>query len=104
MRQILVDYARGRGARKRGGDRHHTTLDAAQLSVESIADEMIDPDEALTRLAAVDDWLARLVEWRFFAGMTEEEIAAAEGIAARTVRRDWQKARAFLYRELRRGD
>jgi len=103
MRQILVDYARERGATKRGGDRHQTTLDAAQLSVESIAGEMIDLDEALTKLAAVDDWLARLVEWRFFAGMTEEEIAAAEGIAARTVRRDWQKARAFLYRELRRG-
>jgi RNA polymerase sigma factor (TIGR02999 family) len=104
MRQILVDYARERGAAKRGGDRRQTTLDAAQLSVESIAGEMIDLDEALTKLAAVDDWLARLVEWRFFAGMTEEEIAAAEGIAARTVRRDWQKARAFLYRELRRGD
>ena len=62
---------------------------------------MIDLDDALTRLAGVDDWLARLVEWRFFAGMTEDEIAEAEGIAARTVRRDWQKARAFLFRELR---
>ena len=97
MRQILVDYSRERGARKRGGDRRQTTLDAAQLSVESIAEEMIDLDEALTKLAAVDDWLARLVEWRFFAGMSEE------GIAARTVRGDWQKARAFLYHELQRG-
>jgi RNA polymerase sigma factor (TIGR02999 family) len=104
MRQILVDYARERGARKRGGDRHQTTLDEAQLPVESIAEEMIDLDDALSKLAAVDDWLARLVEWRFFAGMTEEEIAAAEGIAARTVRRDWRKARAFLYHELQRGD
>ena len=100
MRQILVDYARERGARKRGGDRRQTTLDAAQLSVESIAGEMIDLDAALTRLAIVDDWLAQLVEWRFFGGMTEEEIAGAAGIAVRTVRRDWKKARAFLYQEL----
>jgi len=102
MRQILVDYARERGSQKRGGDRHQTTLDPARLSVESIAGEMIDIDDALTRLAAVDDRLARLVEWRFFGGMTEEEIAAAEGVAVRTVRRDWQKARAFLYHELQR--
>jgi RNA polymerase sigma factor (TIGR02999 family) len=104
MRQILVDYARERRSLKRGGDRHQTTLDERHLSAESIATEMIDLDEALTRLAAADEWLARLVEWRFFGGMTEEEIAAAEGITARTVRRDWRKARAFLRRELRRGD
>lgn len=103
MRQILVDYARERGAQKRGGGRHQTTLEAAHLTAESIAAEMIDLDAALTRLAAVDEWLARLVEWRFFGGMTEEEIAAAEGIAGRTVRRDWRKARAFLYRELQQG-
>jgi RNA polymerase sigma factor (TIGR02999 family) len=103
MRQILVDYARERGAQKRGGDRRQTTLEAAHLTAESVAAEMIDLDAALTRLAAVDEWLARLVECRFFGGMTEEEIAAAEGIAARTVRRDWQKARAFLYRELHQG-
>jgi RNA polymerase sigma factor (TIGR02999 family) len=104
MRQILVDYARERQSRKRGGGLHQTTLDAANLSVEAIAAEMIDIDAALTRLASVDEWLGRLVEWRFFGGMTEEEIAEAEGIATRTVRRDWQKARAFLYGELRRRD
>lgn len=103
MRQILVDYARERRAQKRGGDRAQTTLDPSRLTAASIADEMVDLDEALTRLAAVDERLARLVEWRFFGGMTEEEIAAAEGVAARTVRRDWQKARAFLHRELRQG-
>lgn len=100
MRQILVDYARERGAQKRGGDRRRTTLDDAAISVETIADEMIAIDRALTRLEAVDEWLARLVEWRFFGGMTEEDIARAENITSRTVRRDWQKARAFLYREL----
>jgi DNA-directed RNA polymerase specialized sigma24 family protein len=70
------------------------------LSVEAIADEMIALDRALSRLEGVDEWLARLVEWRFFGGMTEDEIASAEQITSRTVRRDWQKARAFLYREL----
>lgn len=104
MRQILVDYARERRSLKRGGDRRQTTLDDGSLSAEAIAEEMLGIDQALTRLEAVDEDLARLVEWRFFAGMTEEEIAAARGVAARTVRRDWQKARAFLYRELRRGD
>jgi RNA polymerase sigma factor (TIGR02999 family) len=104
MRQILVDYARERQSRKRGGGLRQTTLDAENLSVEAIAAEMIDIDAALTRLASVDEWLGRLVEWRFFGGMTEEEIAEAEGIATRTVRRDWQKARAFLYGELRRRD
>jgi RNA polymerase sigma factor (TIGR02999 family) len=103
MRQILVDYARERQSGKRGGGRHRTTLDTASLTVEAIAAEMIDIDAALTRLAAVDERLARLVEQRFFGGMTEEEIAEAEGVTARTVRRDWQKARAFLYNELRRG-
>ncbi len=103
MRQILVDYARERGSQKRGGDRRRTTLDGASIPVEAIADEMIGIDRALTRLEQVDERLARIVEWRFFAGMTEEEIAASLGITPRTVRRDWQKARAFLYRELHGG-
>ena len=100
MRQILVDYARERGAQKRGGDWRRTTLDDVEIPVEAIAEEMIAIDRALTRLEEVDEWLARLVEWRFFGGMTEEEIAKAANITSRTVRRDWQKARAFLYREL----
>jgi len=100
MRQILVDYARQRQSRKRGGDRHPTTLDDAAVSVDTLADEMLAIDQALERLQSVDPSLARLVEWRFFGGMTEEEIAAMEGVNVRTIRRDWQKARAFLYREL----
>jgi len=103
MRQILVDYARERRSDKRGGKRVATTLDPDRLSVEAVAEEMLDLDAALARLADVDERLARLVEWRFFGGMTEDEIAAAEGVAARTVRRDWRKARAFIYNELRRG-
>lgn len=103
MRQILVDYARQHQSQKRGGDRHRTTLDADSLSAEIVAEEMLGIDRALTRLESVDERLARLVEWRFFGGLTEEEIAKAEGVAVRTVRRDWQKARAFLYRELQSG-
>jgi RNA polymerase sigma factor (TIGR02999 family) len=103
MRHVLVDYARERGAQKRGGDRHRTTLDAEAISVDVVAEEMLGIDRALTKLEQVDERLSRLVEWRFFGGMTEEEIATALGVTPRTVRRDWQKARAFLYRELRKG-
>jgi RNA polymerase sigma factor (TIGR02999 family) len=100
MRQILVDYARRRASLKRGGARRPATIDADAIPVETIADEMLAIDRALTRLHALDERLARIVEWRYFAGMTEEEVADALGVTARTVRRDWQKARAFLYREL----
>ena len=101
MRQILVDYARERRSLKRGGAWQQTTLDEGSIRVEAIADELIGIDRALTRLEQVDERLARLVEWRFFGGMTEEEVAAVRNVTTRTVRRDWQKARAFLYRELR---
>jgi RNA polymerase sigma factor (TIGR02999 family) len=104
MRHILVDYAREHAAQKRGGGRRRTTLDDAAVAVDGIAEEMLGIDRALSALEDVDERLARLVEWRFFGGMTEDEIAAAMNVTARTVRRDWQKARAFLYRELRRGD
>jgi RNA polymerase sigma factor (TIGR02999 family) len=101
MRQILVDYARKRRSLKRGGDHPALDLDADAIAVEAVADEMVEIDQALERLEAMDQRLACIVEWRFFAGMTEEEVAEALGVTARTVRRDWQKARAFLYRELR---
>lgn len=100
MRQILVDYARGRACGKRGGGVRPTTLDGDSIPVEALADEMLGIDRALTRLEVLDERLARLVEWRFFGGMTEDEVAVALGVTARTVRRDWQKARAFLFREL----
>lgn len=101
MRQILVDYARQRGSRKRGGDRPPISLPADLVPAEAAAQEMIGIDRALRGLEAIDERLARIVEWRFFGGMTEEEVAEALGVTARTVRRDWQKARAFLYRALR---
>jgi RNA polymerase sigma factor (TIGR02999 family) len=100
MRQILVDYARQRFALKRGGEKRPVTLDTSDIPVETLAGEMLGIDRALTRLESLDERLARVVEWRFFGGMTEDEVADALGITPRTVRRDWQKARAFLYREL----
>jgi RNA polymerase sigma factor (TIGR02999 family) len=102
MRQIIVDHARERGAHKRGGDRVPTSLDTDAIAIAEVAQELVDIDDALGRLQQVDPRLAQIVEWRFFGGMTEDEVGDALGITARTVRRDWQKAKAFLYRELTR--
>lgn len=104
MRQILVDYARQRRSLKRGGDHAPLALEDGAAAIESTAEEMLAIDRALTRLESLDERLVRVVECRFFGGMTEEEAADALGITARTVRRDWQKARAFLYRELQGGE
>ena len=103
MRQIIVDHARGRQAEKRGGDRYPVSLDADQIAIDSVAQELIDIDEALGRLQMIDPRLAQIVEWRFFGGMTEDEVGEALGVTARTVRRDWMKAKAFLHRELTRS-
>jgi RNA polymerase sigma factor (TIGR02999 family) len=100
MRRILVDHARKHRALKRGGARKRVPLDAAHLSVEERADTLIALDEALTRLADTDERLSRVVECRFFGGMTEEETAEALGVTARTVRSDWATAKGLLYLEL----
>ena len=100
MRRILVDYARRHRAGKRGGDRKRVPLDSAHLSIDDRADTLIELDEALTRLAAVDERLSRVVECRFFGGMTEEETAQVLGVTARTVRSRWAAAKGLLYLEL----
>lgn len=100
MRRILVDHARKRAALKRGGDRKRVPLDAANLSVEDRAHTLIELDQALTRLAGIDERMSRVVECRFFGGMTEEETAEALGVSARTVRSDWATAKGLLYLEL----
>jgi RNA polymerase sigma factor (TIGR02999 family) len=100
MRYIVVDYARRRSAQKRGGDVHHISLDASELGIEGRVVETLALDQAIERLAAVSDRLARLVELLFFGGLTEEEAAGVLGLSERTVRRDWRKARAFLSRVL----
>lgn len=102
MRHILVDSARRRVARKRGGDRVQITFDELRLGggepgTEDRAVEVLALDRALTSLAALNERLSKLVELRFFAGLTEEEIAEVMGTSERTVRRDWRKARAFLF-------
>ena len=100
MRQILVDHARRRGARKRGGDLHRVDLDAAEVPVDDRASELLALDDALRHLADLDDRLGRVVELRFFGGLTVEETAEVLDVDPRTVKRDWRKARALLYQAL----
>ncbi len=103
IRRILVEFARGRDSRKRGGDLKRVSLEeAAQISPEPDAD-LVALDEALGDMAAIDPRQARVVELRFFGGMTEEEIAAELGISTDTVLRDWKHAKAWLLRELTRN-
>lgn len=103
MRQILVDHARHRRRDKRGGGAEHVELDEAELGVEREAEELLALDQALERLGAVDPELVRLVEWRFFAGLTLEEIAAEVGVSERTLKRQWRAAKAFLHSRLAGG-
>jgi RNA polymerase sigma factor (TIGR02999 family) len=100
MRRILVDYARERTAQKRGGGKPHVTLEPERLGVEQQADQVLAVDRALESLAGFNERLARLVECRYFAGMTEEETAETLGVSLRTVQRDWTRARAWLLKEL----
>ncbi len=104
MRHILVDHARRRAAEKRGGDDHQILLAEAELGVEARAEVILAVDQALASLAELNERLSRLVELRFFGGLTVEETAAVMGISERTVKRDWRKARAYLYRVLSNGD
>jgi RNA polymerase sigma factor (TIGR02999 family) len=101
MRQVLVDRARRRGAAKRGGPQEPVTLDAGQAMVEARREEVLAVDQALARLERRNERLARVVECRFFAGLSEEETAEALGVTSRTVQRDWLRARAWLLEELR---
>lgn len=100
MRRILVDRARRRLAEKRGGSARPISLDEQLHIAESADDSVVALDEALERLANVNPRLARVVECRFFAGLTEIETGEALGITERTVRRDWTKARGWLYQAL----
>lgn len=105
MRRILVDYARARHAEKRGGSAVFVSLGAAaESSDEHRAAEVLAIDEALDRLAAHDADQVRIIELRFFAGLTVDETAHVLGRSPRTVKREWSLAKAWLYRELRRGD
>jgi RNA polymerase sigma factor (TIGR02999 family) len=101
MRRILVDHARRRGAEKRGGGARRVPIESVEgLGVEERAELLVALDDALERLAALDVRQARVVECRFFGGLTEDETARALGIGLRTVKRDWAKARSWLYGEM----
>ncbi len=100
MRRVLVDYARQHRAAKRDGALRQVPLDDAVLVVTQRADLLLGLDEALTRLAALDARQGHVVECRFFGGLTEEETAGVLGVTARTVRRDWIKAKGWLHQEL----
>jgi RNA polymerase sigma factor (TIGR02999 family) len=97
MRQLLIDLARNRQAAKRGGDWARTTLSGKQVPAEMRLDEVLALDELLARLS---ERQRQVVEYRFYGGLTEEEIAEVLGVSTRTVQREWTKARAWLYQEL----
>jgi len=100
MRQVLVDHARKRGARKRGGDRRRVPLTEETVGAVEDVDDLLALDEAMERLETRSRRLAKVVELRFFGGMTMAEVARTLGVSTRTVERDWTKARLILHREL----
>jgi RNA polymerase sigma factor (TIGR02999 family) len=100
MRQVLVDYARRYRTQRRGGRLKRVEL-TDEPAIEQQAELVLDVHEALGRLAGVSERLSRVVECRYFAGLSDEETAAALGVTARTVERDWVKAKGWLYQELR---
>jgi len=104
MRRVLVDYARARGRDKRGGGAVPVPLIEALDVPAGQARDLTDLDEALERLEAVNERLCRVVECRCFGGMSVEETATALGISEATVKRDWTFSRAWLNRQLARGD
>lgn len=107
MRRILVDHARKHRTARRGGEYQVVSLDDVRpggIAVHERAEELIALDEALDRLEQLDPRLSKVVECRFFAGLTEAETAEVLGVTPRTVTRDWLKARGWLYQQLRPDD
>jgi len=103
MRSVLVDYARKRRYAKRGGDRVRVSIGDAGLVSEQPVAEVLAIDEALGRLSGLDPRKSQIVELRFFGGLSIEETAAVVALSPRTVKREWERARAWLRRELRQG-
>jgi RNA polymerase sigma factor (TIGR02999 family) len=100
MRQILIEQARRRGARKRGGDGHRVELAEGLAFIEPPADDLLALDEAIQALQAEEPLLAEIVMLRYYSGLSVEETAAVLGQSASTVKRDWRRARAWLSRRL----
>ena len=103
MRHVLVDYARRRHYAKRGGEAQHIPLEDAAAMSQQRAAELVALDEALDELAKLDPRKGRVVELRYFGGLTLEETAEALEISPMTVRRDWRAAKAWLYRRIKEG-
>jgi RNA polymerase sigma-70 factor (ECF subfamily) len=104
MRRFLVDYARARTAGRRGGGKlWKVELEPGLMSVEARTEEILDIDAALERLSKIDERQVRIVELRFFAGLSERQIAESMGLSERTVKREWQVARAWLHGQLGAG-
>jgi RNA polymerase sigma factor (TIGR02999 family) len=105
MRRILIDHARHEAREKRGGSAPKLSLDEAIVAAEIDPDlDLLALDDALTALAEIDPRGARIIELRFFSGLTLEETAEVVGVSIGTVKRDWSTARAWLYREMRQSD
>jgi RNA polymerase sigma factor (TIGR02999 family) len=100
MRRILIDHARARATGKRGGAALRLSLDQIEVSPEQDATDLIALDEALNKLAAFDERKARVVELLYFGGLKHEEAAQVLDVNEKTIRRDWEVARRWLYREL----
>jgi RNA polymerase sigma factor (TIGR02999 family) len=104
MRRILLNRARDKKRAKRGGERRRVDLDQIEIALDTSDEQLIALDEALTQLAVADPDAARLVNLRFFAGLTLKDAAASLGLAPRTAERQWAYARAWLYARLRQDD
>jgi RNA polymerase sigma-70 factor, ECF subfamily len=104
IRRILIDHARRRGYAKRGGGGRKTTLDEAAFVSKERAAELVALDDALLSLTAIDLRKSRVVELRFFGGLSIEETAEVMKLSSTTVQREWRWAKAFLHREINRGD
>jgi RNA polymerase sigma factor (TIGR02999 family) len=100
MRRVLIDHARAHAAEKRGGGAVRLSVEDLQVPLEERAQSLVALDEALERLKRMDERKCRVVEMRFFGGLSDEEIAKVLGVTTRTVLRDWKKARLWLLREL----
>ena len=103
MRNYLIDHARNRGRQKRGGERKRLTFDDVMIACEEQRDDILALNEALERLAEVSPRRARLVEMRYFGGLSNQEIAEALDISPATVKRDWAVAKTWLLNKLRQG-
>jgi len=104
MRNLLIDHARSRGREKRGGGRKKLELDNALVACDQQSPELLNLHEALNRFAEIDERKSKVVEMRYFGGLSIHEVATALDVSPATVKRDWEVAKAWLLRELKQGD